>query len=106
MNGVKLSVKVTGDRTQVAILTETITADVKEERGYFLDPVQCVDIANLMLKCAEECGVTVKMETAGISDEKRLRLYKRTEHVIRSLSGRKLNVMAPQVVDTILAEVL
>lgn len=102
----KLQVKVNGDRNQIVILAETVSGDVKEERSYFLDPAQSVDFANLMLKCAEECGVVVQMQTEGISDEKRIRLYKRTEHIIRSLSGRKLNVMAPQVVDTILAEIL
>ena len=102
----KLQVQVTADRSQVVIVTTAENMGISEERSFFLPPHMAVDIANLMLHCAEECGMIVKMETAGISDEKRLRLYKRTEHVIRSLSGRKLNLMAPQVVDTILAEIL
>lgn len=100
-----MSVKVTADRNQVAIVTET-TGDTTEERTYFLDPAVCVDMANLMLKCATECGIDVRMQTDGVTDARRLQLVKRCELVIKSLSGRKPQYIAFQVVDTILSEVL
>lgn len=102
----KLQVQVTADRSQIAIVTTTENGGTKEERTFFLDPAQSVEFANLMLKCAEECGVEVRMETTGISDEKRIRLIHRTAHVIRSLGLRKPLYTAAHVVDTILAEVM
>lgn len=106
MATVTLRVETNDNNTQVVISARTITNDVVEDRTYLLDPVQSVDIANAILHCAEDCGVNVQVQTEGISNERRLRLIQRTEHVIRSLSGRKLNIMSSHVVDTILAEVL
>jgi hypothetical protein len=106
MSSVKLSIELNGNRDMVVIRAQTETGDQAEERCYFLDPYASVEFANTMLHLAEECGVEIQMQTTGISDVKRLRLIKRCEHVIRSLSGRKLPYMASQVVDTILAEVL
>lgn len=105
MSQITLRVETNDNNTQVVITTRTITNDVAEDRSYILDPVQSVDIANAMLHCAEDCGVTVQVERTGISDERRFRLYKRTEHIMRSLGNRKLDYAAAQVVDTILNEV-
>lgn len=106
MNNIKFSVETNADNTQVVIGAQTASAGDTEDRNYFLDPVMAVDIANAILHCAEDCGVTVQMQSTGISDTKRLRLIKRAEHVIRSLSGRKLPTIAAHVVDTILSEIL
>lgn len=103
---VKLSIVTNDDHTQIVICAETETGGVKEDRSYFLDPYQSVEIANTILHLAEECGVEIQMQTTGISDIKRLRIIKRCEHVIRSLSGKKAYYISAQVVDTVLAEVL
>ena len=106
MSTVKLTIEANDDRSQVIIRAITESAGQAEERCYFLDPYASVEFANTMLHLAEDCGVEIQMQTMGISDVKRLRLIKRTEHVIRSLSGKKLQYMAAQVVDTVLSEVL
>lgn len=106
MKGIKLTVGPTEDRAAVAINAQTSSAGDTEDRNYFLDPVQAVDFANAMLHAAEDCGVEVQMQTMGISDEKRMRLVKRIELIMRSLSGRKPQYVAFQVVDKILSEVL
>lgn len=106
MNNIKIIVQTNDDQTLVVIGAQTQSAGDTEDRNYFLDPYQAVSIANAILHCAEDCGVEVQMQSLGISDEKRLRLYKRAELIIRSLSNRKIPYTAAQVVDTVLAEVL
>lgn len=106
MNAIKLFVETNQDKTQVIIGAQTSSAGDTEDRHYFLNPVQAVDVANAILHCAEDCGVEVKMETLGISDVRRLRLIQRCEHILRSLSGRKSTYIASQLVDTVLSEVL
>jgi hypothetical protein len=106
MKMITLSVQTSEDKQMVVLGAQTKVAGDTEDRSYFLAPVQAVEIANSILHSAEECGVEIKMQTLGISDEKRLRLIKRIEMVMRSLSGKKLPYMAAQVVDTILTEVL
>jgi hypothetical protein len=106
MNNIKLSVQTNDDRTMVIVGAETLSGDSKEERSYFIDPVTCVSVANAMLHASEDCGVTVEVQRTGISDERRFRLYKRAELIMRSLGNRKLDYAAAQVVDTILSEVM
>jgi hypothetical protein len=106
MNMITLSVQTSVDKQQVIIGAQTKAGGDVEDRNYFLAPVQAVEIANAILHASEECGVEVKMQTMGISDVKRLRIIKRVEHVIRSLSSKKTMYTASQVVDTVLAEVL
>lgn len=106
MNNIKLIVETTDDKSQVVIGAQTTAGGDTEDRNYFLDPYQAVEIANAILHAAADCGVEIKMETTGISAEKRARLIQRTAHVIRSLGNRKLMFTAAQVVDTILTEVL
>lgn len=106
MNAIKLTVAPNGDSTAVIIGAQTTSAGDTEDRAYTLDPVMAVDFANSMLHAAEDCGVEVKMQTLGISDEKRMRLVRRIEIMMRSLSGRKPQYVAFQVVDKILSEVL
>jgi len=106
MNKVMLSVQADKDNTMVVICAQTTSAGDTEDRNYFLDPAQSVEVANAILHVAEECGVTVQVQSMGISDTKRLMLIKRCDHVIRSLSGKKSSYIAAQVVDTVLSEVL
>lgn len=106
MRNIALSIEANDDFTQIIIRAQTVTNDQSEERCYSLDPYQSVEFANTMLHLAAECGVEIQMQSTGISDVKRMRLIQRCEHVIRSLSGKKLNYMAAQVVDTVLSEVL
>lgn len=106
MNNIKLSVQTNDDRTLVIVGAETMSGDSKEERSYFINPAVSVGVANAMLHAAEDCGVVVEVERTGISDEKRFRLYKRAEMIMRSLGNRKLDYAAAQVVDTILNEVM
>lgn len=106
MNKILLSVQCNDDNSMVIIGAQTSTAGDTEDRSYFLVPEQAVEIANSMMHAAEECGVEIKVQTMGISDVKRLRLIKRVEHVMRSLSGKKGLFVASQIVDTILTEVL
>lgn len=106
MSNIKLSIETNDDKSQVIIRAQTETASQAEERCYFLDPYSAVEFANTMLHLAEDCGVEIKMQTLGISDVKRLRLIKRCEHVIRSLSSKKASYISSQVVDTVLSEVL
>ena len=106
MANIKLSIETNDDKTQVIIRALTVTNDLSEERCYLLDPYQSVEVANTILHLAADCGVEIQMQTTGISDVKRMRLIKRVEHVIRSLSNKKLPYTAAQVVDTVLSEVL
>lgn len=106
MRAITLSVQTSDDKQQVIIGAQTDTGNQTEDRSYFLGPAQAVEIANSIMHAAEECGVEIKVQTTGISDTKRLMLIKRTEHIIRSLSGKKLPYIASQVVDSILTEVL
>jgi hypothetical protein len=106
MNNIKLTVAPTDDKAAVVIGAQTSSAGDTEDRAYHLDPVMAVDFANSMLHAAEDCGVVVQMQTLGISDEKRMRLIRRTELMMRSMAGRKPFYVAAQVVDKILSEVL
>lgn len=106
MNNIALNLEVSGDLKQIIIRAKTASAGDSEDRTYSLDPYSAVEFANTMLHMAEACGVEIQMETKGISNEKRNRLILRTTHVMRSLGNRKPLVVASQVVDTILSEVL
>ena len=106
MNKIMLSVELTSDNSQIVIRASTVTNDLTEDRSYFLEPVTAVEVGNALLHGAEDCGLELKVQTTGISDQKRIRLITRCEHVIRSLAGKKVPFVAAQVVDTILAEVL
>ena len=106
MKHITLSVQISEDKSQLIICAKTEVGDDVEDRNYFVEPVNAVEMANALLHGAEDCGMEIKMQTMGISDEKRVRLITRCEHVIRSLAGKKVPYVASQVVDTILAEVL
>lgn len=106
MKHITLSVQLNEDKTQLIICAKTYAGDDVEDRNYFVEPVNAVEMANALLHGAEDCGLEIKTQTTGISDVKRMQLITRCEHVIRSLAGKKVPFVAAHVVDTILAEVL
>ena len=107
MNPITLSVCAAEDKQMVIIGAEVESAEVRENRSYFLDPVQSVEIANAILRSAEECGVQIKIQAPPhITDMQRIALIARTEHIMRSLSGKQARTIALQIVDSILAEIL
>lgn len=106
MNKILLSVQTNDDATMVIIGAQTSVAGDKEDRSYFLDPYQAVEIANSILHASEDCGVEVQMQTTGISDMKRMRLVKRVEIMLNALEKKKHSYTAAQVVDIVLTEVL
>ena len=107
MNPITLVVQSAEDKNFVIISADTATSDVKESRSYFLEPTQAVEIANAILHSAEDCGVTVHVQTAPrISDLQRLALIARVGHIIRTMDRNKSSNAAKHIVDSILVEVL
>lgn len=107
MKTMKLIVKTSGDYQTVIIGAETTANDQVEERSYVLAPTVAVEVANSILHAAELCGVEVHVQTnRGISSMQRLALIARAGHIMRTMSGRKADKIALQIVDSILAEIL
>lgn len=107
MKSIKLIVKTSADHQTVVIGAETVTNDQMEERNYVLSPEVAVSVANSLLHAAELCGVDVHVQTnRQVSSMQRLALIARTEHIMRTMSGKKGSKVALQIVDSILAEIL
>lgn len=95
------------DGQQVMVESETITGEDVDTRRYIFTPEKAVEVATAILRAAEACGLQITMQTAPhISSMQRMALIKRTELIMRSMSGQKLDRMAMQIVDSILAEIL
>ena len=106
MMNIKLIVQTNETNSLVLLTAETAAAGDTENRTYFLEPENAVAVANSILHAAELCGVEIHVQTdRGITDMQRLQLIARTQHIMRTYSGKKGNA-AMQIVDSILAEVL
>lgn len=106
---VKIIVDPMPDKQQVLITTETVSNEEKETRYFSFDPESAAALADCILEAAKAAGYQEPPREAPkkvFTDLQRLALIKRTEHVFRSLSGRKIDNICTHVVDTILAEVL
>lgn len=107
MEPIKIFVEVPDDKQTVILGAEFESGGDKDVRHYLLTPEGAVEIANSLLHAAEVCGVEVHVQTYNhVSDLKRVQLIARTGHIMRSMSGRKAERIAVQIVDSILAEVL
>lgn len=106
MMNIKLIVQTNETNSLVVITAETAAAGDSENRSYFLEPEHAVEVANSILHASEICGVEVQVQTLRhISDMRRLQLIARTQHIMRTYSGKKGNA-AMQIVDSLLNEVL
>lgn len=104
---IKLAVETTEDNQAVVLCAEYESGGGKDIRHYLLPPELAVGIANSMLHAAELCGVEIHVQSdRHISDMQRLQLIARTGHIMRTMSGRKAERIALQIVDSILAEIL
>ena len=75
--------------------------------NYLFDPGSAVAFANSILAAATNCGAEIEVmaKPKPISDEQRMRLITRCSHVLRSLQGKKEELIAYQIVDTILSDI-
>jgi len=104
---IKLIVETSEDNQTVVLEAVYERGGDKDVRHYLLPPETAVNIANSMLHAAELCGVEINVQSdRHISDMQRLQLIARTGHIMRTMSGRKAERIAVQIVDSILAEIL
>lgn len=73
-----------------------------------LDPSNAVHIAKAMIDAAVRCGadVQIQVQKYQLSENKRMALYTRAGHIIRSLQDKPHAYVGVQVVDEVLKEVL
>lgn len=91
---------------EVAISTERTVAGDTEVRSYTLDPRQAVEFANAVMRAAEDCGIEILTQSAPIvSDGQRMALVNRAGLIMRSMLGKKPEVIALHIVDQILSQV-
>lgn len=103
METIKIFVQVPDDRKTVILGSQY----QGEERHCLLTPERAVEVANSLLHAAEQCGVEVQVQTTHhITDMQRLQLIARVGHIMRSMSGRRPDRVALNIVDSILAEIL
>lgn len=106
MNRVKVEVTHNEAKNQVIVQTTTLSEENREERSAFFTPDQAVEMANALLNCAEICGVHVKVEVQpSVTPMQRTALINRAEIIMRSMSGKKANIIAAHIVDTVLNSV-
>ena len=92
---------------QVAITTERKVGDDTEVRCYTLEPVQAVEVANAIMHSAEDCGVTIQVQSKPfVTDQQRMALVNRAGLIMRSMMGRKPERIAMHIVDQVLSEIL
>ena len=107
MKDIKLRVMSTEDSQQVVVEAETVSGEDVDIRSYFMPPEQAVAVGAAILQAAEHCGVVIQTQSAPVvTPAQYAALCKRTEIVMRSMSKARPDMIAKQVVDTILAEIL
>lgn len=94
-----VSVKVTDREGKVIIQTD--------DGNFLFGPGDAVAFANSILAAATACGAEIEVMTQPkpISDEQRARLVTRCSHILRSMKDKKTELIAYQIVDTILSDV-
>lgn len=106
MIDIKLRVIATDAKT-VVVEVETLGVENTDLRSYIMPPEQAVGVANAILQAAEKCGLEIRVDSAPVvTDMQRMALVKRTELIINSMSGNKVDRIAVHVVDSILSEIL
>lgn len=78
------------------------------DANYTFEPGDAVAFGNAMMAAAQACGVEiqVQVEQRQITAMQRNTLIVRVQHIARSMRGKKPEMIASQIVDTILAEIL